>query len=411
MGSGASTAAHPTWPGGDAAAEAAVNLPFAKWDVERLAGSLDREVDCAAVAAFVRENAIDGATALKMDESKIAEITRDTESGAAVSARLIEILRIAGHDGREQRATSASSATLDDGDEEINTLVGRGWTALHRELGSMGLPDRGTTEELAIRVARAHVVTDDDAEEVARGDDDEEGREGSDDPPGDRQSTRIVRSKGSVFLLNCARGAASAVNTLELGTGLGGSSSSGGTKLEAGFVAKDGESIFGTVVGFLGAGAMGFVYDFDLVLRGTNGTKRCALKTVRSTATTKEKVELEKALASEIAICFASGRAIGISSVIDVSVPEGGGGSLMLACEKVDGGDLEENMHSGAKKYGNLVQDYRGKLYSDEGAATWPLISILLQIFKAFDHIHGRGIIHQVLSVCPCFSFLVTSSG
>ena len=130
---------------------------------------------------------------------------------------------------------------------------------------------------------------------------------------------------------------------------------------------------------------------------------------MRSTATAKEKVELEKALASEIAICFASGRAIGISSVIDVSVPVGGGGSLMLACEKVDGGDLEENMHSGAKKYGNLVQDYRGKLYSDEGAATWPLISILLQIFKAFDHIHGRGIIHQVLAVCPFLSFLNSS--
>jgi len=71
----------------------------------------------------------------------------------------------------------------------------------------------------------------------------------------------------------------------------------------------------------------------------------------------------------------------------------------MLACEKVDGVDLEENMHSGAKKNNKLVFDYRGKLYSDEGAATWPLISILLQIFKAFDHIHGRGIIHQVLAV------------
>ena len=97
MGSGASAAAKttsPAGPGGDAAAEEAVSLPFAKWDAERLAGSLESETDCAAVAAFVREHATDGAAALKMDESRIAEIVRDTESGAAVSARLMDYLGI-----------------------------------------------------------------------------------------------------------------------------------------------------------------------------------------------------------------------------------------------------------------------------------------------------------------------------
>ena len=98
-----------------------------------------------------------------------------------------------------------------------------------------------------------------------------------------------------------------------------------------------------------------------------------------------------------MAIAFACARAVGIASVIDAIIPEPGAseGGLMLICVFVDGGDLEEAMHSGAKKNGRLVEDYDGVLYKDEGMKVWPIISIMLQIFQAFDHIHGRGIIHQ----------------
>ena len=71
----------------------------------------------------------------------------------------------------------------------------------------------------------------------------------------------------------------------------------------------------------------------------------------------------------------------------------------MLICDLIDGGDLEEAMHSGKKRLdGDLVHDYRGTLYSEEGAKTWPLISVMLQVLKGFDHIHNRGILHQVMT-------------
>jgi hypothetical protein len=143
---------------------------------------------------------------------------------------------------------------------------------------------------------------------------------------------------------------------------------------------------------------MGFVYKFDYVPGGGGAGIQCALKTVRSTATANEEIQLEKGLATEVAIVFACGRAIGIASVVDALIPEPGDATsntgLMLFCDLVDGGDLEEAMHSGAKRNGNLVEDYKGKLYTDEGMAVYPLISIMVQILRAFDHIHGRGI-HQ----------------
>ena len=133
-------------------------------------------------------------------------------------------------------------------------------------------------------------------------------------------------------------------------------------------------------------------------MRGGGGGAgvECALKTVRSPATVKEESDLEKALASEVAIGFACGRAIGIASVIDALIPEPcASDGLMLVCDFVDGGDLEDVMHSGAKKNGKLAKDYAGLLYTLEGMKVWPLISVMLQIFQAFDHIHSRGIIHQ----------------
>jgi hypothetical protein len=226
------------------------------------------------------------------------------------------------------------------------------------------------------------------------------------DDEGDRKSIRAVRTFGSVFLEGAVRrGLATGVNALELEKG---GVSTGGTKFEDGHVVKYGSRTFGKVVHFLGSGAMGYVYKFDYVPAGGGGTViQCALKLVRSTANVKKESELEKALASEIAIAFACGRAVGIASVLDALIPELGvsEGRLMLICDLVDGGDLEEGMHSGAKRYGRLVEDYDGVLYTDAGMKVWPLISIMLQIFLAFDHIHSRGIIHQARYPAPlCFT-------
>ena len=266
----------------------------------------------------------------------------------------------------------------------------------------------GVPEEDALRWgSKAWFFNEGDSAEGAPACDDE-GDDLEDAPTGDHGSTRVVRTFGSVFLEPAVRGFAAGVSALELETG-GGSSSSGGAKYENGHAIRhDSGAVFGTIVHYLGAGAMGFVYklDYELPAAGRKGAiVQCALKTVRSTATAKEKHGLEKALASEVAIGFACGRAVGIASVIDALIPTpgvhtGASEGLMLVCDLVDGGDLEEGMHSGAKKNGRLVEDYTGVLYSIEGMKVWPLISIMLQIFKAFEHIHDRGIIHQV----PCMS-------
>ena len=59
---------------------------------------------------------------------------------------------------------------------------------------------------------------------------------------------------------------------------------------------------------------------------------------------------------------------------------------MLLLCDLVDRGDLEAAMG----------KDYRGELYSEEGAKTWPLPSVTLQILLGFFHMHVRGILHQV---------------
>ena len=214
-------------------------------------------------------------------------------------------------------------------------------------------------------------------------------------PTGKRQSTRVVRSFGSVYLEGAVRGLAASVNALELGTG--DDASSEGGKLEDGLVITHGGRTFGKIANYLGKGAMGFVYKFEYIPAHGGDAIQCALKTVRSTKTVQEQVKLEKALVSEVAIAFACARAVGFASVIGAIIPEPGTseGGLMLICVFVDGGDLEEAMHSGAKKNGRLVEDYHGLLYKDESTKVWPIISIMLQIFQVFDHIHGRGTIHQ----------------
>ena len=343
MGSGASTC--------DAApvGESAANLPFAEWDVERLAEYLDAEAkecatdgeakkESAAVVAFVRANSIDGAAALEMNESRITEFVGKKFSDVnPVTRRLLELRRT--------------------------------------------------------------FVADRDVEGKSAAEDD--------DATPHFQSTRVVRSEGSIFLMGVNRGMASAVNASEL------QEEACGVEYEEGFEVRSGGKTFGVVGKRLGMGAMGTVYAFDYAGRrnshttaieepGGDESHRCALKTARSNASPSEVKKLDNALATEVSICFACGRSPQIASVVDTLIPQAGvetnAKGLMLVCDLVDGGDLEEAMHSGAKlRNGALKHDYQGMLYSDAGATTWPLSSILLQIFKGFAHIHERGIIHQVI--------------
>ena len=337
MGSAAS--AHSRYPA--SATEAVVESPLEieKWDVERVAEYLDGDAECSAAAAYARSHTIDGAAALKMDEATLTKI-----AGVTVTRRLLELLHPA---------------------------------ELHPPAKEVGGGD--------------HDASDAAADAKAEGDQ-------SNTPDSSYQSTRIVHSKGSILLAGVNRGAASAVNASELETG-----SASGFEYEDGFQVRYGGEVFGTIIKRLGAGAMGTVYHFEYddseVMEG--GRQRAALKTIRSDASAKEVYKLENELTTEVSIAFAAGRSPQIASVINTLIPLPGvdtnAKGIMLVCDLIDGGDFEEAMHSGAKKSnGELKHDYAGRLYSDKFAEIWPLASVLLQILKAFAHIHGRGIIHQV---------------
>ena len=186
---------------------------------------------------------------------------------------------------------------------------------------------------------------------------------------------------------------------------------------EDGFkVSHRGETV-GSIIKRLGQGAMGTVYS----LRLSDGSV-VAAKAVREDVGASERLSLEKQLATEVAICFAMGRSPLTASVIRMIIVLPGvettAKGLLLLCDLVDKGDLEEAFHSGKLHDDELVQDYSGALYTEGGAAIWPLGSLTLQIFLAFDHMHRRGIIHQVTSMLlartvlrensHCCSFLMT---
>ena len=160
-------------------------------------------------------------------------------------------------------------------------------------------------------------------------------------------------------------------------------------------ITHDGETI-GEITKSLGKGGMGSVFELKLA-----AGDRVAAKSVRADLSKDQQEKLEKALAKEVAIAFSAGRAPQIASVIRVLIPfpdiDTTVTGLLLLCDLVDGGDLEEAMHSGKKwASGSLVQDYTGgKLYSKEGTATWPLASITLQILLGLNHLHRHDIIHQ----------------
>ena len=118
----------------------------------------------------------------------------------------------------------------------------------------------------------------------------------------------------------------------------------------------------------------------------------CAAKAVHEKFTAADKRHtLEKQLAAECALGFAMGRSPLTASVIRMIVPnlpdlKTNARGMLLLCDLVDEGDLEEAMGQ---------NHYRGKLYSDQGAATWSLESVTLQNYLGFHHMHTRGILHQ----------------
>ena len=167
----------------------------------------------------------------------------------------------------------------------------------------------------------------------------------------------------------------------------------------SGDVITDGSETVGQIVARLGQGSMGSVFK----MRDEDGTF-CALKTVvlRRQGSPMHPLDLMTRFTAEIAICFAAGASPQITSVKRVIIPRPGQpNSLMLLYDYADGGDLATALHSGKTRgNGTVVQDYLGVLYSDSGAAKWPLASLMLQIFMGFRHIHDRGVIHQVCRVC-----------
>ena len=167
---------------------------------------------------------------------------------------------------------------------------------------------------------------------------------------------------------------------------------------EDGYEIEQGGVKIGTILKRLGGGAYGTVYLFSLTKGG-----ECAAKAVSEVYTkADERRDLDKKLAVECAIAFAMGRSPFTASVRRMIVPglpgvETTARGMLLLCDLVDRGDLEEAMG----------KDYRGELYSEEGAKTWPLPSVTLQILLGFRHMHARGILHQVCAEVSLFLLVV----
>ena len=143
----------------------------------------------------------------------------------------------------------------------------------------------------------------------------------------------------------------------------------------------------GTVGQRLGQGGLGTVYSFQLA-----SGQRCAVKTVREDLSVERRAELEKSLATECAIGFAMSRSPLAASVIRMIAPipgvESTAKGMLILCDLVDAGDLEEAMKSDTRD-----TRYTGKLYAKD--SVWPLPGVAWMIYQGFAHMHERGIIHQ----------------
>ena len=148
--------------------------------------------------------------------------------------------------------------------------------------------------------------------------------------------------------------------------------------------------------GWLGQGGFGTVYELEL----KNGL-RVAAKTARVDGGENKVRDREKDLTTEVAILFAAGCGPQLVSVIRVLILlpdiDSTVTALWLLCDLADAGDLEHVMHSGQRTtFGNLIEDWGGDLYKEEGAHNWPLPSITFQILLGLHHLHRHSIIHQV---------------
>ena len=164
-------------------------------------------------------------------------------------------------------------------------------------------------------------------------------------------------------------------------------------KYPPGFVISVGRSEVGTIVGKVGQGAMGDVYKMRLV----DGSF-CAAKTIKADLPIEKRRKEEEKLANEVTFGFAMGRSPLVMAVIRTVMALPGttttAKGLLLLCDFVDGGDLEEAM-STKEAVRKAQPDYKGDLWEAE-ATRWPVASITLQIFMAFEHCHARGVSHQV---------------
>jgi len=158
-----------------------------------------------------------------------------------------------------------------------------------------------------------------------------------------------------------------------------------------GFEIKHGGKHVCVIARRLGKGAMGTVY-----LGQQPDGSQFAVKAVSADKSGAERAEMEGQFALEVSIGFALGRHPLIATVIGMAMPLPGtettAKGLLLFCDLVDRGDLEEAMSTKAA-VAKSQPDYAGELWD---ATLWSVASITLQIFLGFDHVHNRGILHQV---------------
>ena len=162
----------------------------------------------------------------------------------------------------------------------------------------------------------------------------------------------------------------------------------------------------GRIVKRLGQGRFGPVYELKL----PDGSL-CGLKTISETGMdSARRRRLRQQLTTDASTCFACGRSESLASVQKMIVPLAkvptNAQGLLILCDLAES-DLHATMHSGNVTNGELDLDYAGKLYTSL-ASMWSIESIVLQVYTAFEYLHGRGIMH--LDFCP-EKVLLTSGG